>query len=303
MKLLAPAGAGGMGEVYKARDTRLDRTVAIKVLPAACCRRSGSEAAVRARSQDAGRAQPPAHLPRVRRRSSGRHRLPGHGVPRRARRSRRGSLMVRFHSIRRSATRFRSPMRSTKPTAQGSSTGISSPATSCSRRRAPSCSTLVWRNRRGPALGTSGSRLPTTPSMTERGTILGTFQYMAPEQLEGTEADARTDIFAFGAVVYEMLTGKKAFEGRNPDQRDRRDHAGRTAADRREPAARAAAARSPREDLSRQRSEGAMAVGRGRDARTEMDCHIRSWRGCGSAGTASRGSAVGLSQGRAFWWR
>src|SRR5262249_46530933 len=52
------------------------------------------------------------------------------------------------------------------------------------------------------------------PSLTAQGTILGTFQYMAPEQLEGLEADARTDIFAFGAVVYEMVTGRKAFEGK-----------------------------------------------------------------------------------------
>ena len=57
--------------------------------------------------------------------------------------------------------------------------------------------------------------LPTQDApLTQQGTILGTFQYMAPEQLEGQEADARTDIFAFGAVVYEMVTGKKAFEGK-----------------------------------------------------------------------------------------
>ncbi len=62
--------------------------------------------------------------------------------------------------------------------------------------------------------GADHSKRPTSPpSLTAPGTILGTCQYMAPEQLEGREADARTDIFAFGAVLYEMLSGKKAFEG------------------------------------------------------------------------------------------
>src|SRR5262249_49522717 len=55
--------------------------------------------------------------------------------------------------------------------------------------------------------------LPTQQGLTQEGTILGTFQYMAPEQLEGKEADARSDIFAFGAVLYETATGKKAFSG------------------------------------------------------------------------------------------
>jgi hypothetical protein len=54
---------------------------------------------------------------------------------------------------------------------------------------------------------------PTQANLTQEGMILGTFQYMAPEQLEGREADRRTDIFAFGAVLYEMATGKSAFSG------------------------------------------------------------------------------------------
>ena len=60
------------------------------------------------------------------------------------------------------------------------------------------------------------SRMPTQDAsapLTAEGTILGTLQYMAPEQLEGKEADARTDIFAFGLIVYEMVTGQKAFDG------------------------------------------------------------------------------------------
>ena len=60
----------------------------------------------------------------------------------------------------------------------------------------------------------SGSMATMSRPLTQEGKIVGTFQYMAPEQVQGQEADARTDIFALGAVLYEMLTGKRAFAGK-----------------------------------------------------------------------------------------
>ncbi len=64
------------------------------------------------------------------------------------------------------------------------------------------------------ASATASTFAPATPNLTFEGAILGTFQYMAPEQIEGREADARSDIFAFGAVLYEMVTGSRAFSGK-----------------------------------------------------------------------------------------
>ena len=76
---------------------------------------------------------------------------------------------------------------------------------------------LATRLRRGSGEAGAGdsSLLTEQKPLTEEGSILGTFQYMAPEQLEGKEVDARTDIFAFGAVLYEMVKGKRAFEGKS----------------------------------------------------------------------------------------
>jgi eukaryotic-like serine/threonine-protein kinase len=66
-----------------------------------------------------------------------------------------------------------------------------------------------------PVFAASLSMAPTTPpGLTQQGSILGTLQYMAPEQLEGRETDARTDIFAFGALLYEMVAGRTAFTGK-----------------------------------------------------------------------------------------
>ena len=76
------------------------------------------------------------------------------------------------------------------------------------------------KNTAGPPAGSAPvtmSLSPTIPApLTAQGTILGTIQYMSPEQLEGVEADARADIFAFGCVLYEMLTRQKAFAGDTP---------------------------------------------------------------------------------------
>jgi serine/threonine protein kinase len=63
------------------------------------------------------------------------------------------------------------------------------------------------------AKATSASDETVTQAITQEGAILGTLQYMAPEQLQGKGVDARSDLFSFGCVLYEMLTGKRAFEG------------------------------------------------------------------------------------------
>jgi Tol biopolymer transport system component len=200
-----------MGEVYKARDTRLERTVAVKVLP----QHMSSSAEVRQRFEreaktvsqlshphicalyDVGREGDTEYLVM--------EYLEGETL---SDRLAKGALPL-DQTIRHGtqiadaldkAHRQGIVHRDLKPgNVMLTKTGVKLLDFGLAKAMAPA------------APQSALTSLPTQHGLTQEGTILGTFQYMAPEQLEGKEADARTDIFAFGCVLYEMATGKKAF--------------------------------------------------------------------------------------------
>ncbi|HET9794437.1 MAG TPA: protein kinase, partial [Thermoanaerobaculia bacterium] len=213
-EILSPLGAGGMGEVYKAKDTRLDRDVAVKVLPAHLSDnvefRQRFEREAKAISQlshphvcalyDVGRQEGVEYLVM--------ELLEGQTL---ADRLERGALPldqtlkvgVEIADALDKAHKRGIVHRDLKPgnvmlTKSGVKLLDFGLAKSFVAERAEGITSL-----------------PTEPPrpLTEKGTIMGTFQYMAPEQLEGKEADARSDIFALGCVLYEMTSGRKAFSG------------------------------------------------------------------------------------------
>ncbi len=206
-------GAGGMGEVYKARDTRLDRHVAIKVLlPDAA-----SDPRGRARFAYEARAIARLSHPRI----CALHEM-GHqdGVD---------FLVMEYLEGETLAARLRKgPMALTQALSTAVEIAEALAAAHAQgivhRDLKPSNVMLtaggaklldfgLARLRAPVGSGLSPSSRAFPSSETAPGLIAGTLPYMAPEQLEGNEVDARADIFAFGAVLYEMITGRKAFEG------------------------------------------------------------------------------------------
>jgi serine/threonine protein kinase len=248
-EIVATIGRGGMGDVFEARDTRLHRRVAIKILP----RSLAHEPEHRERFEREARAIAALSHPNI---------CMLHDV---GRQNEIDFLVMEYLDGETLSTRLaRQPF---KYATAASSTGARSSSERFKTERAvvraplPIEETLriatqladavaaahragiVHRDLKpgnvmltktgvkvldfglakavtasGVRAGESGAQAVTTSSdpLTARGTILGTLPYMAPEQVEGREADTRSDIFAFGAIVYEMATGRRAFTGDSP---------------------------------------------------------------------------------------
>ena len=220
-EIAAPIGAGGMGEVYRAKDTRLDRQVAVKVLSSHL---SASEEVRQRFEREAKTISQFSHPHICSLYDVGREGetdylvmelLEGESLADRLGKGALPTEQVLRYGIEIAdaldkAHRQGIVHRDLKPgnimlTKTGVKLldfGLAKPLTAAGARPVSGVSVLA-------------TEAQVSQPLTERGTVLGTFQYMAPEQLEGGEADGRSDIFAFGAVLYEMATGKKAFTGKS----------------------------------------------------------------------------------------
>jgi serine/threonine protein kinase len=204
-----------MGEVYRARDTRLDRTVAIKILP----EHISAKPHARERFEREARAVSSLNHPHICTLHDVGHQdgidylvmeyLEGETLPHRLKKGPLPPEQVLQYAIQMTealdtAHKHGVIHRDLKPgNVMLVKSGVKLLDFGLAKVRAA-----------GAIAGATALPTETAP-LTAEGTILGTLQYMAPEQLEGKDADARTDIFALGAVIYEMATGRKAFGGKS----------------------------------------------------------------------------------------
>ena len=212
-EILLPLGAGGMGEVYKARDTRLERTVAVKVLPT----HMASSPEVRQRFEREAKTISQLSHPHI---------CALYDVGREGETEYLVMELLEGEPLSDRLAKGALPLEQTlrygveiadaldKAHRQGIVHRDLKPGNVMITKSGVKLLDFGLAKAMAPATPQASlTALPTQQGLTQEGTILGTFQYMAPEQLEGREADGRTDIFAFGAVLYEMATGKKAFAG------------------------------------------------------------------------------------------
>ena len=211
----APLGAGGMGEVYRARDIRLDRTVAIKVLP----KQLSNDPVSKQRFEREAKTISSLNHPHICVLYDVGHQegidylvmecIEGESL---AERLQKGPLPLdqvlkygaQISFALDQAHRSGVVHRDLKPgNIMLTPTGAKLLDFGLAKPSAPLATAVTLTAAKQPS------------SVTEQGTIVGTFQYMSPEQIEGKELDGRCDIFSLGAVLYEMLTGQRAFQGKS----------------------------------------------------------------------------------------
>jgi serine/threonine protein kinase len=215
-EIVSPLGAGGMGEVYRARDTRLDRDVAIKVL----LTNLASDPSLKQRLEREAKAVSKLSHPHICTLHDIGHQdgidfivmelVEGESLEQRLL---KGPLPA--DQVIRYAAQIADAL--AKAHKRGFTHRDLKPANIMLAKSGAKLMDFGLAKQSGPSpLATALTEMTVDQAkLTGEGTIVGTFQYMAPEQLEGKEADARTDIFALGEVIYEMATGKPAFSGKS----------------------------------------------------------------------------------------
>jgi eukaryotic-like serine/threonine-protein kinase len=214
-EVLATLGAGGMGEVYRAQDARLGREVAIKVLPEAL----RQDADRLRRFENEARAVGALNHPNV---------LAVHGFGEHEGAPFLVTELLEGQTLRERLNESRVPWRKAVDWAQQIAAGLGAAHDKGIVHRDLKPENLfVTKDGRvkildfglAKEIGGEASATDATLTSTEPGAVLGTAGYMAPEQVRGRPADERSDIFAFGAVLYEMLCGRRAFDGETSVER------------------------------------------------------------------------------------